>query len=110
MDNMIYPDGSMSVEFRELVSGTVDYWRKSIQEPDIKKPEFIVVGVKELPRTEDDPGRVSYWGIVDVVNTPLEDLYIEIERRFYCAFRTVGQHVITDLRLDTLGAVQQRLY
>ena len=87
MDQMILENGRPSNQFKAMIHGMVEAWiqhEKRSPEPS----QFIVISVQERD------GRVSYWGLIDAQTTPEEDLYVEVERRAYCGYRTIGQEKI----------------
>lgn len=101
MNEMLTEDGHPTPQFKEMISATVADW---IRHDDVmgNKTQFLVMAIQEFD------GRKSYWGMIDLKDTPQEDLYVEIERRFYCAYRTIGQNKIHGLGLLDVQAVLAR--
>lgn len=81
---LIEPDGQPSELLESMVEGMVKGLldgRKKVSSP----PDFFVCAV------QDKDGKTSYWGVIDLAETPEEDVYIQVQWRFYCAARTLGQ-------------------
>ncbi|MBI5117604.1 hypothetical protein HZA56_14095 [Candidatus Poribacteria bacterium] len=80
-NGLIEPNGDPSPEFQDAVYQTVEDWIKRDDELG-NRTQFIVVGIVE------GDGRKSYWGVIDVPNTPREDLYITVMKRVYAGWRS----------------------
>lgn len=98
---LINADGSMSPYFRQLVQTTVDTWIEADDKTG-NNTRFLVTAVMDLH------GKDSYWGIINVKDTPREDLYVEIERRFYCGYRTVGVDKVIGMSLLDIRSLTDR--
>lgn len=101
MMNMIEDDGRPTPDFEHMVETTVKSWLAHDKLLG-NKTDFIVMAVQERD------GRKSFWGLIDVPNTPEEDLYVEMERRFYCAVRTLGEKQVFGLGILDIRAVLAR--
>lgn len=102
MNSMIGRDGVPTPEFEEMIAATINSWIRH-EEERADDTQFIVVAVQEKD------GRKSYWGMVDVPNTPREDLYVEIKRRLYAAYRMIGQDKIHGFGILDVLAVLDRV-
>lgn len=102
MNGMIDETGEPTPSFRSMISDTVENWIKHDDQLG-NHTQFIVTAVQEKD------GRRSYWGLIDVQETPKEDLFVEIERRFYCAYRTIGEDNIHGFGIMDVLAVLDRV-
>ena len=98
---LISKSGDPTPEFLAMIEGTVTGWLKKYHSLPVK-PEFFVVAVRSENRT------TSYWGLIDMLTTPEEDLYIEFERRFYCAYRTLGEHTLVGMGIFDIDYITGR--
>lgn len=98
---MIDPMGQPTPEFCRMVETTIKMWIGYEKNQQVKT-EFVVMSA------QDKEGRISYWGVIDVPATPQEDLFVEIERRFYCAYRTIGQFDVVAVGILDINAVINR--
>lgn len=102
MNGMIDPSGRKTPDFVDVVSDTVGTWIK--ENKKFNNPSTFVVMV-----AQEHDGRASYWGVIDVILTPEEDLYVEMEKRFYCALRTIGQDQVAGIGILDIRAVMDRI-
>lgn len=95
---MIMESGQPTPEFRDMVADTVQQWLKH-EEQVGNRTQWLVTAV------QDRDGNETYWGLIDIVNTPREDLFIVIEQRFYCAYRTLGERNLLGMGLIDVRSV-----
>ena len=98
---LIEADGMPTPELRSMIASAVTSWIEYDRKAE-RRTQWLITAV------QDRDGNDTYWGLIDVVNTPQEDIYLAVEQRFYCAYRTIGEERLVGMGLIDAETVLTR--